>query len=403
MKKDKLIIPISNIYRRLIIIYIALLIVGNTFHFEPSYFIVLVLSILTVFFTRKEVNKKDIHNYIFISGYLLYGIVVALFTKGGIGGPFSIITGLIVFFAAQKLVFNKTDIIIVVLSSMVSIVYWVVRSPTYYQEFFYNQWKGDHTFTNSNGVALYLMCECIFVFIIIDNQKHKFLQHVKWLLVGVCLWAAFNVKSRMVFLTFVLYFIANAIILGSKKNKQRLLKLFLYSSIALEIIFPLFYLFLFKIGFGKSIKFFGLNEKGLYSGRELIWSQAFDNMTSIADYMFGIGSRHDFWKEGILNMHNNAMNLFVVVGVIGLVVYFVFIIDLIINQFDYNNASKMQWQFLIYFICIIFEGVTDVTLFYNPLVAFYFIPLGIALNKKYNKLDYEGVKSTENRNRYFVR
>lgn len=109
----------------------------------------------------------------------------------------------------------------------------------------------------------------------------------------------------------------------------------------------------------------------------------FDEIQTIPELLFGIGSKHDFWKEGLLNMHNNAMNLLVVVGVVGLIIYFAYLIMYINRCFDFANASELQWQCLIFFICIVFEGTTDITLFYNAFLAFYFIPLGVALNKNY--------------------
>ena len=172
---------------------------------------------------------------------------------------------------------------------------------------------------------------------------------------------------------------------------RSIIKTFLYFSIGLEIIFPFIYLLLYKSGIGSKIKLFGLAEKGLYSGRETIWQSAFDAIQTIPEFLFGIGSKHDFWKEGLLNMHNNAMNLLVVVGMVGLIIYFAYLIMYINRWFDFANASELQWQCLIFFICIIAEGTTDITIFYNPFLVYYFVPLGIALNKNYTKL-YFGKK-----------
>ena len=141
---------------------------------------------------------------------------------------------------------------------------------------------------------------------------------------------------------------------------------------------------LYKSGIGTKIKFFGLAEKGLYSGRESIWQNAFSAIKTIPEALFGIGSKHDFWKTDLLNMHNNAMNLLVVVGITGMVVYFVYLIMYINKKFDFENALGFQWQCLVFFICTIVEGTSDITLFYNPFLGFYFIPLGIALSRNYS-------------------
>ena len=140
---------------------------------------------------------------------------------------------------------------------------------------------------------------------------------------------------------------------------------------------------MYKSGIGSKIVMFGLAEKGLYSGRESIWLNAFKEMDNLPSVLFGIGSEHDFWKGNVLNMHNNAMNLIVVIGLLGLLLYFGYLVKYILESFDFSRATNFQWQCLIFFICIIVEGATDITLFYNPFLAYYFIPLGIALSDNY--------------------
>lgn len=376
-------IHILALYQRILVLFLALLIIGNTFQFEPSYYFLLLFSILIVFMSHRHIDINYVKQYIFISGFALYGIIVASFTGGGYGGPLTIITGLMVLYAAQEIKFDKFEIKILVVVMLISIGYWLYRSPTYYSEFFYNQWKGDNTYTNSNGVGHYLAYECSFMFIIMSQSGKKWIKYAKWVLAGLCVWGCYNVRARMALMTLILFLLSNIFIKICYKYKKQFVKAFLYFSVAFEIFFPLIYLILYKYGVGTEINFFGLSEKGLYSGRESIWKATFDTIETIPEALFGIGSKQNFWKEGLLNMHNNAMNLLVVVGAVGLVVYFVYLIRYIIRKFDFRNASFLQWQCLIFFICIIFEGASDITIFYNPFLAYYFIPLGIALSRNY--------------------
>lgn len=364
----------------------AVLIIGNTFQLEPPYYIILIVSILTVFFSSKNISQTYVRQYLFIISFAFYGIIVALITEGGFGGALTIVTGLMVLYASQQIKFDKYDIAILAIVMLISIAYWVYKSPTYYSEFFYNQWKGDNTYTNSNGVGHYLAYEGSFLFMILSIGTKRWMKWAKWGLVIICLWGCYNVKARMALVTLFLFIFVN-LIAKNKKYRKGIVKSFLIFSIILEVIFPFIYLLLYKSGIGNNIKFFGLAEKGLYSGREQIWKSAFDTMNTLPSIMFGIGSKHDFWKEGLLNMHNNAMNLLVVVGVLGLIVYFVYLVIYINKKFDFINASEIQWQCLIFFICIMVEGTTDITIFYNPFLTFYFVPLGIALNKNYTMND----------------
>ena len=379
-------IPIRFLYQKIFVIYMAVLIIGNTFQLEPPYYIILIVSILTVFFSSKNISQTYVRQYLFIISFAFYGIIVALITEGGFGGALTIVTGLMVLYASQQIKFDKYDIAILAIVMLISIAYWVYKSPTYYSEFFYNQWKGDNTYTNSNGVGHYLAYEGSFLFMILSIGTKRWMKWAKWGLVIICLWGCYNVKARMALVTLFLFIFVN-LIAKNKKYRKGIVKSFLIFSIILEVIFPFIYLLLYKSGIGNNIKFFGLAEKGLYSGREQIWKSAFDTMNTLPSIMFGIGSKHDFWKEGLLNMHNNAMNLLVVVGVLGLIVYFVYLVIYINKKFDFINASEIQWQCLIFFICIMVEGTTDITIFYNPFLTFYFVPLGIALNKNYTMND----------------
>ncbi len=379
-------IPIRFLYQKIFVIYMAVLIIGNTFQLEPPYYIILIVSILTVFFSSKNISQTYVRQYLFIISFAFYGIIVALITEGGFGGALTIVTGLTVLYASQQIKFDKYDIAILAIVMLISIAYWVYKSPTYYSEFFYNQWKGDNTYTNSNGVGHYLAYEGSFLFMILSIGTKRWMKWAKWGLVIICLWGCYNVKARMALVTLFLFIFVN-LIAKNKKYRKGIVKSFLIFSIILEVIFPFIYLLLYKSGIGNNIKFFGLAEKGLYSGREQIWKSAFDTMNTLPSIMFGIGSKHDFWKEGLLNMHNNAMNLLVVVGVLGLIVYFVYLVIYINKKFDFINASEIQWQCLIFFICIMVEGTTDITIFYNPFLTFYFVPLGIALNKNYTMND----------------
>ena len=251
----------------------------------------------------------------------MYGIGVAIVTGGGIGGPLTIVTGLMVCYATQNMQFDRRDILLLVFVMCVSIVYWLYRSPTYYSEFFYNHWKGDGTYMNANGVGHYLCYEYAFMFIILSMVKKKWVKYVKWGLALACLWGCYNVRARMALATLVVFLIANLVVEKFPKHKEIIIKIFLLGSIALEIIFPIIYLWMYNSKIGSKIAMFGLAEKGLYSGRQDIWQRAFDVMTSIPAILFGIGSKHNFWEGHVLNMHNNAMNLYVVIGLIGLVFY----------------------------------------------------------------------------------
>lgn len=384
--KQKNIIFMKRICQKLIVIFLTLLIIGNTLQFSPPSYILIVISIMAVFITKREVNFFVIKQYLFIDILVLYGIIVAVATGGGIGGVLTIVTGLMVCYAAQEIEFGKNDIILLVVAMCISIAYWLYRSPNYYTIFIYNRAKGDGSYTNSNGVGYYLAYECSYMFMLMSLSRKKWIKRGKWFLMAVCIWGCYNVRARMALATLIVFIFVNYIVEKFPKRRVGIAKVFLIGAVALEIIFPIVYLWMYRKGIGSDMTMFGLAEKGLYSGRQRIWQAAFDVMTDIPQILFGIGSKHDFWAGHVLNMHNNAMNLYVVIGLVGLVLYFGYLITYIFRTFDFKSASKLQWQCLIFFICIVMEGTTDITLFYNSFLAYYFIPLGVALNSRYSYL-----------------
>lgn len=384
--KQKNIIFMKRICQKLIVIFLTLLIIGNTLQFSPPSYILIVISIMAVFITKREVNFFVIKQYLFIEILVLYGIIVAVATGGGIGGVLTIVTGLMVCYAAQEIEFGKNDIILLVVAMCISIAYWLYRSPNYYTIFIYNRAKGDGSYTNSNGVGYYLAYECSYMFMLMSLSRKKWIKRGKWFLMAVCIWGCYNVRARMALATLIVFIFVNYIVEKFPKRRVGIAKVFLIGAVALEIIFPIVYLWMYQKGIGSDMTMFGLAEKGLYSGRQRIWQAAFDVMTDIPQILFGIGSKHDFWAGHVLNMHNNAMNLYVVIGLVGLVLYFGYLITYIFRTFDFKSASKLQWQCLIFFICIVMEGTTDITLFYNSFLAYYFIPLGVALNSRYSYL-----------------
>ena len=161
-------IPMKNIYQKLFIIFLVAFFIGNIFRYEPPALAWILLSFLVVFFSKRKVKAMYIYQYLFIFVLAIYGVWTALFNNGGFGAPLTIITGLMVCYAAQQLKFNKTEISVIFLSLCISAIYWLYRSPTYYEHFLYNYHMGDASFINPNGIGHYLAYEASFIFIILS-------------------------------------------------------------------------------------------------------------------------------------------------------------------------------------------------------------------------------------------
>ena len=171
--KKKRVFSLNVLYQKLIVIYLALMILANVVGRGLPYYVLLIIAILTVFSSKRAIDATYIKQYLFIIVLAIYGMLVAVVKGGGIGGPLTIITGFMVCYAVQEVKFDKNDIKIIVVVMCISIAYWLYQSPTYYSEAFYNHWMGDSTYINSNSVGHYLDYECTFMFIILSMSKKK--------------------------------------------------------------------------------------------------------------------------------------------------------------------------------------------------------------------------------------
>ena len=348
---------------------------------ELVYFVIVLFY---MFYINKRTDKTFGIKIVFIISYITYGILLLIFNNSGIGSVYTVLTGIVVAFAFQEVVFTKSQKNVLILILLIGNVYWGVMSNGWYEKYM-NALKLSQSIVNPNGVGYFICFSYIYIFILLYHKKNIFVQIFKafgfiWSIAGIL-----NVHARMALVMFLVFFIMAFLMTKIKKKTivKRLIKISLIVSIITEIVFPVIYIMLYIAGFAKQYLYMGIAEKGLYSGRERIWINAFMGMTNIKDWLFGVGSKMDYWEGHSLNMHNNAMHLLVVFGILGLIAYFGFLIYLIYKEFDFNNYSHVQLLLIIFFIVILFGGSSDVMLFYNDFMLFVFVPLGISLNKNY--------------------
>lgn len=363
---------------------------------ETNSVLVVGICLISVLLDFNHMKKRDTYALAQIGLFFVYGIVTVLKSNGGIGGIYSILAGLIVFLCFKNSKLNRGQLVGMMLVMLYVCIYWIIKSPTWYDIFFQNQWLGDGTVANSNGIGKVICYTGILLFIILGELDLKIVKFIRIILVIACVWGIYNVKARMSLVVFVLFFLLCFIYNRIKKNKSRFLKITFSGAILTEIIFPIIYLWMYRQSIGINLKSFGLAEKGLYSGRQIIWMNALKGMDTWLDWMIGVGSKNDYWEGNVLNMHNNAMNLLVVVGILGLIWFLIFLYREIFGEYDINRASLWQTYMLIFFICVLVEGVSDITIFYNEFLLYIYMPLGIACNRNYSKNIFDKCSSIKN-------
>lgn len=179
------------------------------------------------------------------------------------------------------------------------------------------------------------------------------------------------------------------------KNKQMLIT----STILIISIFGInFYINLFN-----SLEGIKLNNlikeytgKNLFSGRQLLWSNAIKNVQDTGNYLWGMGNNTilPYAQDNLGYLHNSFVQVFYSTGIIGLMLFVVFLL-FIGWHFKINNSVENKLQFS-FFVGIIvtqnFEGYL-IHPIPNALTLFGWITLGFILgnitikssNEKLNK------------------
>lgn len=358
------------------------------FKMQVNPYLLVFISLISIVFGARRMDNYTQKQCLILFFFVMYGMISVLYNSGGLGGIYSIVSGCVLFLASREINFSRKQMVYIIVCLLLLNLYWTIQSPGWYDLFFYNQWKGDGTVTNSNGVGKYICYSAILLFIFLGQSKNRKLKILRWILIGTSVWGIYNVRARISLLVLCAFVLLNAIF-SIKKNKKNIIKYLFVIAIAAEALFPFIYLGMYQMGIGTDIQMFGLAEKGLYSGRQKIWMKAIEGMNSVSDWLLGVGSKQDYWEGNVLNMHNNFMNLLVVVGIIGTIFYIVFLYNLIIKKYDVGKKYNWQNQIMLFFIVVLIEGCTDITVFYNQFNIYIYLPLGLACSRK---VEYEKIQ-----------
>jgi len=146
--------------------------------------------------------------------------------------------------------------------------------------------------------------------------------------------------------------------------------------IILGLFVPLLYIEFYKMNIDLVI--FG---KNLYTGRESVWANLFNQLEQrgIAGLMFGIGSHADIY-DGTFDAHNSYYSIIGCFGIIGFIIYLVFFISKIKAAFNYLEDRKIRKLLSCFFAFLVvswFESVNIISLFCFS----FFIPIGLTLSR----------------------
>lgn len=212
-------------------------------------------------------------------------------------------------------------------------------------------------FNNSMGIMFYLLL--FFNFAYFNEEKNIILKYINIYTVALNILIIFLSNSR----TSILVLMITLFIFVFWKYFRRIYSRLIVLVIAISISFIFIYLYLYKAPLGMRIDEISITytEKSFFSGRQIAWDLAINDVIETGKIMMGMGINAEFYLLfGYL--HNLYVQLFYQSGIVGLsliVIIFLSISYLFKRKIDKNdNMTKTLAAFFIGIIILQnFEGL----------------------------------------------
>lgn len=382
-------IQLDNIFSWLSTGSFCMLVILQMLNRTPNFLIILIMSVSMIayyLFIQHNENRCLHKNLFFVFGMTLYMIIVTIINKGGIGSIITVVAGLFVFLAIKEIKLEKKHFLFIGSILFIVDIYWIIRSPFMYNLYYeYERLSKPDIILNPNGVGKNLCYLGIFLFILMGQANNIKIKKSRWILMIFNLIAIYFVHARISMIVFSAFFVADYFVSKLQINQNKMYKRAYWGTVILEIFFPIIYVGMYICKIGINIQFFNMSEKSLFSGREEIWMNGFKGMHNLIDWIVGVGSKQNYWEGHPLNMHNNALHLLVVAGILGGLVFFICLYYFIFHRVEFVRKTLWQRQLLLFFMCIMIEGCTDITIFYNGYLMYIYAPLALACSNRYIK------------------
>lgn len=355
---------LGNIFKTLIILTTIMLINVVLFHVYLN--VALYINFLFVAFGMLFYGKINGKSLIYIVIMAIYLVFTLFITGGGFGSVITFMVPLFMLTVFSNLHFSsKSQKTLIIFGVIVILLLYLYSIP--YGE---NYRLYSLTKINPNTLGMFMMLFFMVVCVCgrYDSKRNKlFLM----LLLLFSFLGMYNYESRgttLALCSFVLL-----LVLPQKMFNPKRFVAFVVAVILIGTTIPFVYLNLYESGYELNI--FG---KSLYTGRESLWSNMFSLMKDdLLKILFGMGSQTVLW-ENELNVHNNYFNIIVNFGVVGYVIYYVFILSNIWRASKYINNPTVK-KGLIMFICsVLVLGFTETTSLWSVIFPFAYFGLIVA-------------------------
>lgn len=331
-----------------------------------------IVSLLLVVLIKNKINKNDIKGYLFMVVFFIYGLCTLLITKGGFGSVLTIAYSFLLIFTFRNYQLDNKKLKILLIAFFTLNIYWFINSNGYYIKALLNKEK----YINSNTIAMVLMYTAIYIKIISEKMKIKFYKFIYLCIYLLSIIGIMNCKSRGSLLTLLLFIFMDSILPKFFWRSRRWTIMVIIAVIIIGTIFPYIYTQMYIKGIEFRLPYIS---KSLYTGREIIWSNYFEQMGSRGiNWLFGLGSNAKLWSDKSLNLHNNYLATITNFGIIGYLFYYLFIIKQISIIYKKGKMSKNQISSIIVCLSILIDGFIEVSTIWHVMFFFNFLFIGLA-------------------------
>lgn len=346
--------PISSaIYNYYIYIYITFV------------FIALIFKLITK-------NFKLSKNELIIVTILFIHIILAMFLNNNTNGGFVTIIGtIILIYFFKDITYTKLTYKILLISFLLLGLYLTYISK--------NVITDRIIYINPNLIGQLLLLSTV----IINTLKTKLnIKEIHIIIINfIFIYGIFTCQSRASLVVTIIYLIIIYIpILRNILRNKKARKICYITIILITLAIPYIYVYLYNNNI--TLQIFSFSDKNFFSGRQQIWIYLINHFKNFGDLFWGIGTNTNMLEVAKnANPHNVILFLIMNTGIVGMVMYLLYIYNIIFTIKEENYCTENVIGILALLLCGAFETI----IVFAPINVFMCILIGMNFTKKSNK------------------
>ena len=350
----------SFIFSLLVVIGYVCLLSKELFEFTQDYTIYAYVAVVVV--NALVFFKIDYKLLILILINVFLAVVSVLFNGGGLGSAINYIIVIAFIAIISNIRYGKLELDICKFISLIAVILLVIYS------FYYAYVTKNETIINPNTYAQ-IVAFSFMLTVSLLNFKLKSTKNIILYLIStlVVIVAIINFESRATLLSILAFTIFNLI--PKKIISKKLLIIIVIASFAVQVLFPLLYVWLYN-----NVNEFEVLGKNFFS-RGIVWSDILNKFGENPFYLiFGVGSK----TLSNFNAHNLSWHMIMCFSPLVMVAFCVYIIHFVL-KIDIKNPLKLKC-FYAFVSIVLITGVFEVVIFYFLTLIYSTLLMGIASN-----------------------